>query len=90
MNTTDGDDDGDGAVETAKDSSATDDGVWRGRRLRQMMVCGDNDGTGGETRQPKDSSAPGDWWRPPMIVVARQWRTVVTTTALVERQPGRG
>ena len=54
-----------------------------------MMVCGDNDGTGGETRQPKDSSACGDWWRPPTrIVVARQWRTVVTTTALVERQPG--
>ena len=29
-----------------------------------------------ETRQPEDSSARGDWLRPPRIEVARQWRTV--------------
>ena len=34
MNTTDGDDDGDGVVETAEDSSVTDDDV---------CVCGDDD-----------------------------------------------
>ena len=48
-NTTDGDDDGNGVVETAEDSSATHDGVcWWRWRLRQIMVCGDDDGTGGD------------------------------------------